>query len=145
MAKRDLYSLLGQSGDGAVKSIKAQAIAATTNGTAVDMAPSSTLPGSESLVCIADAGTCTDGKYLVSLEESDDNSTFTAVAAADLQGSFTQINAAADETIEVVGYIGDKRYVRAKITEDSAGVTGVIISVVLLRGHPRHLGVDLMS
>jgi hypothetical protein len=145
MAKRDLYSLLGQSGDGVLKSIKAQAIAATTNGTAADMAPSSTLPGSESLVCIADAGTCTDGKYTVSLEESDDNSTFTAVAAADLQGSFTQINAAADETIEVVGYIGDKRYVRAKITEDSAGVTGVIISVCLVRGHPKHLGIDLMS
>lgn len=145
MAKRDLYALLGDSGDGVAKSIKAQAIAATTNGTAVDMAASATLPGSESLVCIADAGTCTDGKYTVSLEESDDNSTFTAVAAADLKGSFTQINAAADETIEVVGYIGDKRYVRAKITEDSAGVTGVVISVVLVRGHPRHLGNNLMA
>jgi hypothetical protein len=138
MAKRDLYSLVDD-GVGASKSIKAQAIAATTNGTAVDM------KDYESIICVADAGTCTDGKYTVSLQESDDNSTFTAVAAADLKGSFTQINAAADETIEVVGYIGDKRYVRAVVTEDSAGATGVVISVSLVRGHPRHLGVNLMS
>jgi len=138
MAKRDLYSIVDD-GVGHVVSIESQAIAATTNGTALDM------KDYESCICLANHGVCTDGKYLVSLEESDDNSTFSAVAAADLQGSFTTVNAAADQVEEVVGYIGDKRYVRAIITESSAGATGVITSVCLLRGHPRHLGINLMA
>jgi hypothetical protein len=145
MAKRDLYSLIGDSGDGAALGLASVAVAATTNCTAIDMAASATLPGSESLICIGNFGVCTDGKYQLSLEESDDNSTFAAVAAADVQGSAAVVNAAADGVVQILGYIGDKRYVRAVITETSAGATGVIASVSMLRGHPRHLGNNLMA
>ena len=146
MAKRDLAALLGDNGDGLAIGLEAKAYAATTNGTACDMAASSTLPGSESLVCVINAGVCTDGKYLVSLQESSDNSTFTAVAAADLSVSTAAtINAAADQTVQLIGYIGSQRYIRPIVTETSAGTTGVVLSATMVRGHSRHQGKNLMA
>jgi hypothetical protein len=146
MAKRDLAALLGDNGDGLAIGLEAKAYAATTAGTAVDMAASATLPGSEGLVCVINAGVCTDGKYVVTLTESDDNSTFTAVAATDISVDTTAtINAAADQTVQLIGYIGDKRYVKPVITESSAGSTGVILSATMVRGFPRHLGKNLMA
>ena len=140
MAKRDLAALLGTNGDGLSIGLEAKAYAATTNGSSVDMA------GAEGLALVINAGVCTDGKYVVTLEESADNSTFTAVAAADISvDTSATINAAADQTTQVIGYIGDKRYVRPVITESSAGTTGVVLSATLVKGYPRHLGKNLMA
>lgn len=146
MAKRDLAALMGDGGDGLAIGLEAKAYAATTNGTSVDMKASATLPGSESLVCVVNVGVCTDGKYLVSLTESADDSTFTAVAAADLGiSTLAVINAAADQTVQLVGYLGDLRYIKPIVTETSAGSTGVIMSATMVRGHSRTQGVNLMA
>src|SRR3954453_22608814 len=48
--------------------------------------------------------------FVPKLQESDDNSTFTDVVAADLVGTFPAQLAAT--SIIKVGYIGNKRYVR---------------------------------
>ena len=83
---------------------------ATANGTGVD------LKGYETAVAVVQFGTWTDGTHTPSLEESDDNSSFSAVAAADLEGAFTAVSAGGgSNTIQQVGYKGRKRYVRLSL------------------------------
>lgn len=59
-----------------------------------------------------------DVTYAGLLEESDDNSTFTTVAAADMNGSIALANFQFDDDNETrkIGYVGRKRYVRYTIT-----------------------------
>lgn len=78
-------------------------------------------------------------KMQASLEDSPDNSTWTAVAAAGLQGSLSLIDAAAeDEVVQSVGYIGTQRYVRHLITFTGTHTNGCPISAVAVLGHARH-------
>jgi hypothetical protein len=83
------------------------------------------------------------------VEHSDDNSTFTAVAAADLltgQGANPTVAAggivesyvaakAAASTNEY-GYIGSKRYVRVTPTFGGTHATGTMVGVIGLLGDP---------
>jgi hypothetical protein len=78
-------------------------------------------------------GTLGESNYLTpSLEECDttEGDDFTAVAAADMIGSLSVVDAAAeDSVIQRVGYIGHKRYIRAKLDYTgtvTAGITGVV-------------------
>lgn len=102
-----------------------------TNGSGVD------LQGYESAMVIYNVGTVTDGTHTPSLEESDDDSTYTVVAAADLQGSFS--NFTGDE-VQRVGYIGAKRYIRAQV--NSSGTTGAAYGAVIVRGDHSFLPVS---
>lgn len=102
---------------------------ATVEGSGVD------LRGYDSAMVIVDAGTVTDGTFTPSLEESDDNSTFTTVAAADLEGSFTAVTSSADDGVQSVGYKGDARYVRAVLTASGSPSTGGTIGAVFALGH----------
>lgn len=99
--------------------------AATANGTGVDCKDYD-----GPLTAIANHGTCTDGNYLFSLEESADDSTYTAITP--YSGAFITITTATDESIQVVQFKRTKRYVRGVITETSAGSTGVVCSLTLL-------------
>jgi hypothetical protein len=79
-------------------------------------------------------GDWTDGTHTVALEESDDDSTYTAVAASDLDGSFSALDAAGDDSsVQMVAYIGSKRYVRASVTVTGA-TTGAVYGAAVLRG-----------
>lgn len=98
---------------------------ATTNGSSAD------LRGFESAVVAFVVGTVTDGTHTPSVEESDDDSTFTAVAAADLLGTLANF---ASSTNQRVGYRGAKRYVRAKLTVSGA-TTGAEAAAVVIRGN----------
>jgi hypothetical protein len=103
---------------------------ATVNGTAVD------LFDYDAALIVAVVGTRTDGTHLLSAEESDDNSTFTAVAAGDLKGTFP-----ADVTSNtpiVVAYLGKKRYIRAKAVTSGA-TTGAVFGVNIITGLGKHL------
>lgn len=74
-------------------------------------------------------------KLQAQLEESSDNSTFTAVAAADLEGAFTLIDdPAEDDVVQVVGYKGSKRYVRVFVDFTGTHTNGVPISAAIVRG-----------
>lgn len=68
------------------------------------------------------------------LQESDTtaDTDFTTVAAADLQGAFTVVNSTSvDETVQTVGYVGTKRYIRLLLdfTTGTGGVTGALVAV----------------
>jgi len=107
---------------------------ATSNGTGVD------LKGYDTAIAVVQFGTWTDGTHTPSLEESDDNSTFTAVAAADMEGSFTAVSSGGgSNTIQTVGYKGRKRYIRVKLTL-AGTTTGALSSAAVVRSLPKHVG-----
>ncbi len=78
------------------------------------------------------AGTVTDGTHTPVVQESDDNVTFTNVAAEDLQGSLANI---ASNTVQEIGYIGNKRYIRVNVTVSGA-TTGGVYGAFVVRGRP---------
>lgn len=119
---RDLKSNLD-----AVNSVKP-----TGNRTASVNGASADLQGYDGALIVIPADTITDGTHTPSLEESDDDATFTAVAAGDLEGSFAAITA---NSIQRVGYKGAKRYIRAVVTVSGA-TTGGKYCAAILRGYP---------
>ena len=100
---------------------------ASANGSGVDLA------NFASATVAFSVGTITDGTHTPSVEESDDNSSFSAVAAADLIGT---LSALASNTNQRVGYRGTKRYIRAVSTVAGATAGGVYAAVVI-RGDGR--------
>lgn len=103
---------------------------ATASGSGVD------LRGFESAVVQAHIGTITDGNFLFSVEESDDDSTYTAVDSADLLGSFSAAASASDEAVQEVGYIGSARYIRAVVTVTGSPSTGGTVGATVIKGTP---------
>jgi len=108
------------------QSLPAKATTSTTSGTGVD------LQGYNSAMVLIDPGTITDGTHTPKLQESADNSTFTDVAAGDLQGSFVAITS---NTVQRVGYVGVERYVRV-VTTVSGATTGGVYGASIVRGDP---------
>ncbi|WP_409469066.1 hypothetical protein [Streptomyces sp. HC307] len=106
----------------------------TVNGTGVDLHENK--DASRSAMLIVHSGTITDGSHAVTLQESDDNSTFTNVAAADLQGSNPTVTSTDDDKIYEVGYVGSKRYLRASVTTSGA-TTGGTLGAAIVRGFVR--------
>lgn len=109
-----------------------QAIAANVSGTGVEVR------GFEEVEIQAIVGVCTDGDYTLDIEESSDNSNWSNVAAADLDGSGPTIAAANDDQIFRIGYMGSARYIRVNVVEGTNGTTGVVMSVVIERRRPHH-------
>lgn len=108
------------------QSIAPAAHTASVNGTGVD------LQGYNSVMVVFHPGAITDGAHTPSVEESDDDVTYTAVAAADLLGSLVDL---ASNAIQRVGYKGTKRYLRAVSTVAGA-TTGGVYGAEIVRGHP---------
>lgn len=106
--------------------------------------------GFDSLMFAAAVGesgdTLSGSVYLeLEVEESDDNSTWTDVADADLHnsvsgnntGTFGVIDAAAeDDAVYVTGYKGNKRYVRVVANLTGTHTNGIPVGVVAVQGHP---------
>jgi len=84
---------------------------------------------------VIDIGTWTANDLTVTLQESDDNATWTDVAAANLYGDLTANDLAIvtglANTAAHVGYKGNKRYIGAKITDAASGDAVVGVSVVM--------------
>lgn len=99
---------------------------ATATGTGVD------LQGYDSAEVVVNFGAIVSaGDFAASVEESDTlGSGYTAVAAADLRGSF--LATALASTVEQVGYVGSKRYIRVILTK--AGGTSIAAGAVVVRG-----------
>lgn len=76
------------------------------------------------------------------LQESDDNSTFTDVAAADMEGTQSTVidDAAEDPTVIVWGYKGSRRYIRVFDDVTGTHTNGTPVGAVVVRGLPRHVG-----
>ncbi len=107
-----------------VTSIAPAAHAASVNGTGVD------LKGFDGAVVSFVVGAITDGTHTPTVEESDDNITYTAVAAADLEGTLVDLTA---NTNQRVGYKGSKRYIRPVSTVAGA-TTGGVYAATVIRG-----------
>lgn len=111
---------------GVVQAIAPADIAATTQGTSVD------LLGFDSVAFIATTGVRTaSGAFTLTLEESDDNTAFTPVKAEHYQAPVSG-NLNANATAKV-GYRGFKRYVRPVLTKGSG--TSIFVSVIALKGN----------
>ena len=100
---------------------------ATANGSGVDLASFA------SATVAFSVGTITDGTHTPKVQESDDNSTFTDVAAADLIGTLAAL---ASNVNQRVGYRGTKRYIRA-VTTIAGATTGGVYAGVVIRGDAR--------
>jgi hypothetical protein len=105
----------------------------TASGTGVD------LSGYESATVVVQAGAWTDGQMAHAIYESDDDDTYTAADAADVVGTLATVSGAgSDEQVSVVGYVGDKRYIKVVQTITGSPSTGLVSSAVVIRGHARY-------
>ncbi|MET9099948.1 hypothetical protein [Streptomyces antibioticus] len=107
----------------------------STNGTAVDRAEDSSM-FQDALVVIP-VGTVTDGTHTFEVQDSDDNSSWAAVADTYLQGSEPAVTSSTDETVYEIGYKGLKRYVRVITTVTGSPSTGGVYAAQVVLANPR--------
>jgi hypothetical protein len=116
---------------------------ADTDGTGVD------LQGFEGAVIefqVGAEGVTLSGtdKITLEIEESDDNVTFTDVAAADLVGEESAgVVKTLDDNAEApanysAGYIGSKRYIRGVLNYAGTHGAGTVIGCTVIKGKARH-------
>lgn len=92
------------------------------------------------VTALVHVGVWTDGAHTFSLEESEDNSAFSAVAAGDLVGTLPVVDdATTDGTTFHVGYFGTARYLRVRVAVTGSPATGLTASAAVIRGVPRSL------
>lgn len=103
---------------------------ATGNGTAVDRSDNG-LMYQDAMITVV-TGAMTDGTHTIDIKESDDNATFTSVAASDLQGSKPALTSTSGGNTFDVGYKGTKRYLRVDVTVATATTGGLYAAVVTL-------------
>lgn len=108
-------------------------VTSTTTGVTVDLA------GFTKAMFVAHIGTITDGTFAFDPEESDDDSTWTNVAAGDLSGAFVNATSSADDRVQEVGYMGSKRYVRCNMTITGSPSSGGAIGISVIKGGARTL------
>ncbi|MEX2644954.1 MAG: hypothetical protein WD249_01705 [Gaiellaceae bacterium] len=99
------------------------------NGATVD------LRGYGSALAIVHAAAITDGTHTPKLQESSDDSSWSDVAAADLDGSFVALET---NLVQHVAYKGTKRYIRLVVTVTGSPGTGGKFSAGVLVSHPGH-------
>ncbi|MFK0151197.1 hypothetical protein ACIQVK_03830 [Streptomyces sp. NPDC090493] len=117
---------------------------ATANGTTVDRKLSGASGTNEwfaSAMVLVHTGAITDGTHAITVEHSDDDSSWAAAASSDIQGSLPSIASTNDDALYEIGYIGTKRYVRA-VTTVTPGATGGIYGATVLLGFPTVLPVS---
>jgi hypothetical protein len=105
-------------------SLAPQVFTATTNGNGVSVL------GFKSALLVVNTGAIdTGGDFTVSVQESDDDSAYTDVAAADVLGTLPETLAASASYR--VGYIGKRKFARAVITKNSGTSIAANASFVL--------------
>ena len=113
------------------KSIAPQTINSdtTTNGTGVDIRDYDAVT-----IAWESSTTVSDGTYVLGVEESDDDSTYTDVASADMVGTVANFSSSSEGN-RWQGYIGIKRYIRATFVSTSTSSGGVFAGTIV-RGLP---------
>lgn len=102
----------------------------TITGTGVD------LQNFQATCIVIAAGAITDGTHTPTIEESDSSgSGFSAVAAADLSGTLVAITA---NSVQEVGYLGSKRYIRVVSTVTGSPSTGGTYGALVIRAGARN-------
>jgi hypothetical protein len=101
----------------------------TVNGTTVDRADTN-----GSVMFAVQAGTLTDGTVTVTIQESDDGSSWANAAAGDIQGAPCVFSASDDDVVKELGYNGRKRYVRVTATTAGATTGGIFGAIAVISG-----------
>lgn len=136
--KRDNYT-----GQKFVAAVESQVVTVDVDGDGIDTR------GFDSIALVANIGVSGDTlsdsvKIELEVEESDDDSTYTDVADADLinfvdgtnDGTFAVIDdPAEDDAIYATGYRGSKRYVRGVVNVTGSHSSGTEIGAVGVLGH----------
>lgn len=109
------------------------AVTASANGATADRQAGG--DNFQSALVEVSVGTWTDGTHTISLEDSDDGSSWAAVAASDLSGTLPVISDATtdDSVIAAVDYVGVKQYVRV-VTTVAAATTGAVYGANVVLG-----------
>lgn len=105
----------------------------TVNGTSVNRIQSNDV--FRVATVIVHAGTVTDGTHTIEVQESDDDSTWSAVADADLQGTEPAISASNTGPVFEIGYTGAKQFLRVSVTTASA-TSGATFGALVQLGQP---------
>ena len=110
-------------------------------GVGVDLA---SYEAAEMVFHFGDSGDTLSGSVSVLpvLQESDSlGSGYTDVAAADMLGTLTIIDAPSeDQVVQSVGYVGNKRYIRAFMDFTGTHTNGIPVSAVAILHRDRHIG-----
>lgn len=122
------------------ESLPVAARTATANGSSVDRTGGPE-GGFRSAMLVAHTGTITDGTHTIEFQESDDDSTFTAVPDEDLEGTEPAIGVDDDNDVFEIGYLGHKRYLRARSAVTGATSGGTYGALILL-GYAKHAPLD---
>jgi len=97
--------------------------------------------GSAEILVAIGALTGVDGSNTLTpkLQECDTTvgTSFTDVAAADIDGAFTVVNATSkDSTVQRIAYIGGKRYIRVVLTYAGTAISAGVVGVYGIVGRP---------
>lgn len=121
MGHRDLKSQIES-----FSSLDPEARTATADGAGVEIRES------DSQAILFNAGVLTDGVHTPVVQESDDNSSFSDVAAIDLDGT---LDVLATGVSQRVGYKGLKQFIRSRIVVSGGPGTGIVASSTILLGN----------
>jgi hypothetical protein len=108
-----------------------------TTGTTVDRMTDE--GGFRSALVLIHVGTVTDGTHTVEVQDSPNNSDWTAVANDFLQGTEPALITSNDERIHEIGYTGHQRYLRVVVTASGSPATGGVYGATILLGWPRKM------
>lgn len=132
MSRLDLKNNIGVVSTLAAASVSDPSV--PVNGAGVDLA------GYDSALVVINAGTIGGSgspSITFQVQESDNNTDFTAVADADLDGTEPVVAAANDAQLHLIGYKGIKRYIRVSITAKAGTTPALPCSAEVLRGRGR--------
>lgn len=101
---------------------------ATANGTSAELA------GFHGAAVLVDVAAYTDGSHTFEVQESDDDSTWTAVADADLDGTEPIVDAAGDVGQHYIGYTGNAKYLRVITSAVTGTTTGANYGAYIIKG-----------
>ncbi|WP_342150239.1 hypothetical protein [Methylorubrum sp. SB2] len=107
------------------------AASATTNGVIIDT------QGFNALEFFLQVGTRTDGSFTIQLQHGDDPALADAVAVdtAKVLGNAALTAITAANSVRRIGYVGNKRYVRAQVVSTSV-TSGATVGVLAVLGRP---------
>lgn len=108
--------------------------AARTNGTATGVTVDR--QGYDSAMCVFHFGGWTDGTHTPSVQHSTNGTAWDAAGTADLQGTLAAVSGTTNQNaIQRVGYVGNRRYLRAMMVTAGA-TTGALSAAAVVRENP---------
>lgn len=111
--------------------------AARVNGTANGSTVDTGVFGNDfrSVLFVVTTGTIADGSHAITVQDSDDGSSWAAADPSRIQGTQPTIGATDDNVVFDVGYVvGTRQYVRLVVTTSGATTGGVFSAVAVLSG-----------